>query len=345
MRSRRSRGDEPDWLRADRLAALDAFEALPVEPNQLYTPYVDLRAAELADVAPYIRDAARPGPRVASEPAGGRRRPASSSTRTASRGSLSRPRRPPRGVIARDARATSSRATRTASAPLLDGGAGPARRRQARPADARGSGTRASSSHVPAGVQLDRADRHPLGRRRARSGALIPGRSIALGDGAEAIVLEELVVVGRRAPTGAPQSLLAGTLEVTLGRDAQARGLEPPGASRARPSRSSIATPSSARARRSTGRSPSSARGSSAAGSTTASKATAARVEQVEIVFGGERPALRPDLLHPPHRPGHDRQPAVEGRAARRGPGVHEGHDRHRPKPRSGRTASSASSG
>ena len=36
---------EPGWLRNDRLAAIEAFEALPVEGNRLYTPYVDLRAA------------------------------------------------------------------------------------------------------------------------------------------------------------------------------------------------------------------------------------------------------------------------------------------------------------
>jgi Fe-S cluster assembly scaffold protein SufB len=40
---------EPDWLSADRLAALAAYEALPGESNTLYTPYIDLRAAELAD--------------------------------------------------------------------------------------------------------------------------------------------------------------------------------------------------------------------------------------------------------------------------------------------------------
>ncbi len=48
---------EPDWLRTERLAAAAAFEALPLEPNQLYTTYVDLRAAELADADPYITDA------------------------------------------------------------------------------------------------------------------------------------------------------------------------------------------------------------------------------------------------------------------------------------------------
>ena len=41
---------EPDWLADERRRALLAYEALPVEPNRLYTPYVDLRAAVLGDV-------------------------------------------------------------------------------------------------------------------------------------------------------------------------------------------------------------------------------------------------------------------------------------------------------
>ena len=48
---------EPDWLRADRVAAWQAFDALPVEANQLYTPYVDLRAASLDEAEPYVRTA------------------------------------------------------------------------------------------------------------------------------------------------------------------------------------------------------------------------------------------------------------------------------------------------
>ena len=47
---------EPAWLRAERIEAWKAFEALPVEANQLYTPYIDLRAASLDDVRPYIKD-------------------------------------------------------------------------------------------------------------------------------------------------------------------------------------------------------------------------------------------------------------------------------------------------
>ena len=47
---------EPDWLRAERLAAADAFESLPIEANQLYTPYIDLRSAQLEDVTSYVID-------------------------------------------------------------------------------------------------------------------------------------------------------------------------------------------------------------------------------------------------------------------------------------------------
>ncbi|HYN69795.1 MAG TPA: SufD family Fe-S cluster assembly protein [Candidatus Eisenbacteria bacterium] len=54
--------EEPDWLRAERLAAWERFEAMPVEGNQLYTPYIDLRGASLADVRPYVRTASVPGP-------------------------------------------------------------------------------------------------------------------------------------------------------------------------------------------------------------------------------------------------------------------------------------------
>jgi Fe-S cluster assembly scaffold protein SufB len=49
---------EPNWLRDERLAAFAAFESLAVETNQLYTPYIDLRAADLFGVRSYIRTAA-----------------------------------------------------------------------------------------------------------------------------------------------------------------------------------------------------------------------------------------------------------------------------------------------
>jgi Fe-S cluster assembly scaffold protein SufB len=47
-----------EWLLADRLAGLAAFDALPIETNQLYTTYVDLRNAKLAAARPYAVEAA-----------------------------------------------------------------------------------------------------------------------------------------------------------------------------------------------------------------------------------------------------------------------------------------------
>ena len=44
---------EPDWLTADRLAALERVAELPAEPSQLYTNYIDLRAVDFAAVEPY----------------------------------------------------------------------------------------------------------------------------------------------------------------------------------------------------------------------------------------------------------------------------------------------------
>ena len=50
----RRAAEEPDWLAADRQAGLEAFHGLPTErANQLYTPYIDLRAAALEDVRAY----------------------------------------------------------------------------------------------------------------------------------------------------------------------------------------------------------------------------------------------------------------------------------------------------
>ena len=45
--------DEPEWLLADRLAALELVAHLPAEPNQLFMTYLDLRAVDFAAVEPY----------------------------------------------------------------------------------------------------------------------------------------------------------------------------------------------------------------------------------------------------------------------------------------------------
>ena len=58
VRSVAAAGGNPDWLLADRLAALAAFEALPIETNQLYTTYIDLRNARLGSARPHLGPAA-----------------------------------------------------------------------------------------------------------------------------------------------------------------------------------------------------------------------------------------------------------------------------------------------
>ena len=45
---------EPDWLTADRLAAIEKVAQLPAEPNQLFMTYLDLRAVDFTAVEPYL---------------------------------------------------------------------------------------------------------------------------------------------------------------------------------------------------------------------------------------------------------------------------------------------------
>ncbi len=51
---------EPAWLRDDRAAAAADFARLPVESSELYTSYVDFRAADLSGARPFLRGADAP---------------------------------------------------------------------------------------------------------------------------------------------------------------------------------------------------------------------------------------------------------------------------------------------
>ena len=207
---------EPDWLRAERLAAFEAFETLPIEPNLLYTTYLDLRNAELTTAQPYVRTASAPN--------------AIASTRLPEgvAGLIDLREDVVAGLVLEPAAIAAGVVLETFEAALardpdglraeLEGGAGlPEDDRLA--ALARGFWNQGVRLHVPAGVRLERpivlrwsvgvADRALIGRTR-----------ISLGDGAEASIVEELGPSGI-IPAGAAQSLLAGTLEVTLGRDAR----------------------------------------------------------------------------------------------------------------------------
>jgi Fe-S cluster assembly scaffold protein SufB len=201
---------EPDWLRTDRLAALAAFEALPVESNRLYTPYVDLRAASLDGASPALGPAAGGSPaahdgvaaliELGEDGVGDR----TIEPRTAADGVrvLTLPE-----LVAADeplARA------------LLDGA--PLLPREEKLAElSRAAWSTGVVVHVPAGVRVERpiVVRWLLGGNRSLIGRTL----LVLEDGAEASAVEELVA----RPGGEPgaQSLLSATTEIRLGAHAR----------------------------------------------------------------------------------------------------------------------------
>jgi Fe-S cluster assembly scaffold protein SufB len=205
----------PHWLLADREAGFDAFEALPAETNLLYTTYIDLRGAQLAAAA--LTRTPRTEPAAIDLPDG------SDGLLVVTEGDLT--------GAALSPEATAAGVTLTTLADLLErdpgrvralleGGAG-------LPDDDRFAQlTRAAWSQgvvldIPAGVRLERpvVIRWTAG---AADRAVLSRTLIALGDGASASVLEEMVATeGTVDEASAGQSFLAGTLEVTLGTDAR----------------------------------------------------------------------------------------------------------------------------
>ena len=206
-------GGAADWLDADRGAAYDAFEALPAESNMLYTTYIDLRTVALEGAV--LARSPRTEPRPVDLPAD------TDGLLVIDEGDLD--------GVALSAEAVAAGVTLTTIADLW--GRDPARVRallddgSILPVDDRFAQlTRALWSQgvvldIPAGVRLER----PVIIRWRAGGpdrALLSRTLIALGDGASATVLEELVASGPVDPD-AGQSFLAGTLEVRLGRDAR----------------------------------------------------------------------------------------------------------------------------
>jgi Fe-S cluster assembly scaffold protein SufB len=207
---------DPDWLLVDRLAGLRGFEALPIESNRLYTPYVDLRNAHLSAVRPY------PGGAM-----GG------ASTRAASAAQL------PEGAAAY-AEFAEDRLTALVLSPeardaglvletlaslggrdpdllrsLLEGGCTlPENDKLGRMT--RALWTRGLFLHVPDGVRVER----PIVLRWAMGApnrALLSRTIISIGDDAEASIVEEQVAATPASAAAEPQSFFAGTTEVKLG--------------------------------------------------------------------------------------------------------------------------------
>jgi Fe-S cluster assembly scaffold protein SufB len=207
---------EPDWLRTERIAAFEVFDALPIESNLLYTTYLDLRNAELATTRPYVRTANAPDAGV---------------TPTLPDGVAGLIELREDGVaslVLEPAAAEAGVTLETFGTALsrdpegfrveLEGGAGlPTGDKLA--AFARGFWSQGVRLHIPDGVRLARpiVIRWAVG---APDRALIGRTRIRVGDGAEASIVEELQPSGPIA-AGASQSLLATTMEVSLGRDAK----------------------------------------------------------------------------------------------------------------------------
>ena len=206
--------DEPAWLREDRLAAAAAYGQLPVETSELYTSYVDFRAADLFGVRPYVATASAPAtPGAIPDGADGIIELREDGVlRLALAPGLAE-----RGVeletlgaaLARDAAGIREAITATAL-----------------PADeklawlSRGFWSQGVHVHVPAGVRLER----PIVLRWAAGvpeRALLTRTLIRLDEGAEAALVEELVPSGPPIDCAAgepvPQSLFGGTSEIDLG--------------------------------------------------------------------------------------------------------------------------------
>jgi Fe-S cluster assembly scaffold protein SufB len=213
--------DEPAWLRDERVAAVEAFESLPVESNQLYTPYIDLRAADLFTVRPFVRTAS-----AAATPADAKAVPAGTS-----------------GLIELDEDGVTSiglSETALARGVVLETfGAALARDPKAFRAELEGAAllpatdklamlTRAFWSQgvrllVPDGVSID----EPFVLRWAAGTAdraLLTRTFVRLGRAAKIALVEDLGPSLRRAAAGTGgQSLFGGTLEIDLAADAELR--------------------------------------------------------------------------------------------------------------------------
>jgi Fe-S cluster assembly protein SufD len=220
---------EPDWLRAERLEAWEAFETLAAEGNQLYTPYIDLRAADLFEARPYVGTESATATAAASTTA-------SAAEAHQLEGDVAAiidlaEDRVLEARLGREATAAGVRLETLGAALLadpdglrgdLEGGASlPANDKLAMLA--RGFWSQGVRLVVPDGVMLEQ----PILIRWRSSNpgrALITRTLVQLGRGSSATVVEEQVPSGPPIACAAgetvPQGLFHGTLEVSLERDA-----------------------------------------------------------------------------------------------------------------------------
>ena len=203
--------NDPDWLTADRRAAFEAFERLPGESNLLYTPYIDLRLAQL-DAATVVSEAFSQNGAAGDLPADA---DADALIEIDDAGSVV--------VALSDAAAAVSLRVGPLRADLDSIRAALTSPDALAGDDKFAQLTRALWSDgvlvdVPAGVSLSKpiVVRWSLG---APGQARFSRTIVRLGDGASASLVEEFVPSAGADP-GAAQSLFAGTMEVTLGANA-----------------------------------------------------------------------------------------------------------------------------
>ncbi len=214
---------DPDWLLADRLAAIHAFEALPIESNSLYTPYVDLRNAHLAAATPYLPgQASSDGPCEAEIPEGAAAYAEFCEDRVTS--IAVSPEAAAAGVVVETLEDLGRRDGKLLRQ-LLEGGCALPEN------DKLAQMTRALWTHglfvrIPHGVRLER----PIVLRwvmGAPQKALLARTIISIGADAEASILEEQVASGAQergstatavaSAADSAQAFFAGTTEVQLG--------------------------------------------------------------------------------------------------------------------------------
>jgi len=205
---------EPDWLLEDRLDAYRAYADLPIETNNLFTLYVDLRAARWAEIdtyretgdAPTVSEVVPEGAAALIEVAEDRvvARAVSEQARAA-------------GVVI-DTFGNVLRERPEVLRDVIDGGS-------SLPSDdkfaqfARSHAALGLVIHVPRNVTLEQ----PIVVRWSAGSSgkgLVSRTVISLGENASARILEEQVPTNSDALDGAAQSLWWGTTEVKLDRGA-----------------------------------------------------------------------------------------------------------------------------
>ena len=215
VRSGSAARSEPDWLLADRLAALARYAELPVEANRLYTTYVDFRAVALDGVelrqAPVVLAAAATLPDgldgfIEIDEDGGVSVALSADATRA-------------GVVLETLSSTLHRDPALLRQHVEGGASLPADDKLA--ALTRAFWSQGVLLRVPDGVRLER----PVLVRWVTGtpgGALLTRTIVSVGEDAGVSIVEEQVssastaAVG--AATGAAQALFAGTTEVSVGR-------------------------------------------------------------------------------------------------------------------------------